>query len=752
MTFNPAGFRVTVEFTSDWLIGTGAGRHGGLDKVCARDVDGFPHLPSSSVTGVLAAAAEDALDALVAQGGETWREWYTWLFGSRPSRATADSWRAAIPRPVPAALQPGAFSLEDSTRLAILAQPTTGTPGVQLSRQQVLEALFTARPGVAMTGSGTSVGTAVDDTLRFEERAARGLVFCATWSLKGTHADEDLWPAELLLRLGADLQNGLGAKRTRGAGQAAISFDGVRATAALLDLASGKDLPGPPQPADTALPTGGTKPDDRPLVPVARLVLDFKLPVIVEDEKAGAQGSLPGTMLLGAVHRELAAQGLDAATFVKDGRMVVTDAFPTHPGSDERPHVWPFHWLMSKDESGGDTLNIVEHSKGHENNPRLRTSPGRFVLPTNSGLNAVSLARTEHIHAVNDPAKRRPTKSSGGVYSWSAIDAGTRLVAELWLPEGTTFDLPTTPSSLKIGRARKGDTGDVLLAWVQPPSLPDPPNLLKGKEMLIRCESDVLLYNERGRPTPTRGLLIEVLRAALDDNQLALASPEHASDSISEKSGVVARVRHGWQEAWGLPRPPLPVIGAGSFIVLVPSKDLDATAVADVLADGLGRRRAEGFGRVSLHDAEMLPTNTTIVPVAASSSGSVPEDGSSAEVHGEIESPVPERILHRAWLRACEEQIVVKAQDPEWRGRVVAKMTPTQRGRLRHYVQTGRPDLAGLRVDDVWQTIFEAERPAAVEAVAKALPALVVTECVRAETHAQRMKDRKLAESGKADA
>ena len=38
-----------IRMLSDWHIGTGAGRHGGIDRLIARDADGLPYVPASTV-------------------------------------------------------------------------------------------------------------------------------------------------------------------------------------------------------------------------------------------------------------------------------------------------------------------------------------------------------------------------------------------------------------------------------------------------------------------------------------------------------------------------------------------------------------------------------------------------------------------------------------------------------------------------------------------------------------------------------
>lgn len=56
----------------------------------------------------------------------------------------------------------------------------------------------------------------------------------------------------------------------------------------------------------------------------------------------------------------------------------------------------------------------------------------------------------------------------------------------------------------------------------------------------------------------------------------------------------------GFNRKWGLPLPQLPVIKAGSVYAFAP-QDLDADTCAQLVREGIGERRNEGFGRVAIN-------------------------------------------------------------------------------------------------------------------------------------------------------
>jgi hypothetical protein len=94
------------------------------------------------------------------------------------------------------------------------------------------------------------------------------------------------------------------------------------------------------------------------------------------------------------------------------------------------------------------------------------------------------------------------------------------------------------------------------------------------------------------------------------------AGPTKASgDQASETGDVSAQERmasregpwlkqvryEGWQRSWGLPRPSIVAIAAGSVARFTVSTDVTDEAVAQAVAEGLGERRAEGFGRIAVN-------------------------------------------------------------------------------------------------------------------------------------------------------
>lgn len=212
----PTTFEITLEFLSDWHVGTGQGRLGTVDAEVRRDSDKLPFVPAKTLAGVWRDACEtvaETFDRAADQPG-AWRAWVTWLFGAQAPGGDSNH-RAGGPR-VPAAL-----------RLTPARAPAWLRAGVR-DRPGLAQAAVVLRPGVRIDDK---TGTAADGLLRVEERAIRGMRLHSTVSVAtGTAEDagELPAPAELLLRAGARLVDALGGKRNRGSGRLAFLLPGAR--------------------------------------------------------------------------------------------------------------------------------------------------------------------------------------------------------------------------------------------------------------------------------------------------------------------------------------------------------------------------------------------------------------------------------------------------------------------------------------------------------------------------------------------
>jgi CRISPR-associated protein Csx10 len=190
------------------------------------------------------------------------------------------------------------------------------------------------------------------------------------------------------------------------------------------------------------------------------------------------------------------------------------------------------------------------------------------------------------------------------VYTYEAIgpvDEGqpVRLQSELRLRKSLADRLPAgwigrLSRPVVLGRSKKDDYGEVTIEAGQAASLPL--SATGGNELIVWVLSDLLLRDERLRPAPTAEALAKELGRRLGAT-LTVRKPD-------KRLGELVRVRRldTWHVGWGLPRPSLVAMQAGSCVVFTSDKTIDSSQLHEIEASGVGERTAEGYGQVCFND------------------------------------------------------------------------------------------------------------------------------------------------------
>lgn len=265
-------------------------------------------------------------------------------------------------------------------------------------------------------------------------------------------------------------------------------------------------------------------------------------------------------------------------------------------------------------------------------------------------------------HNTVDEQAQKPTTAVGGVYSYKAIAAGTRLRTRIGAPTEVMakFEANLEPGTLiPLGRSRKDSYGGARVVAVSRGDRrlePNPP--APNKRLTVWCLSDVLLRDERLRPDPSvRGLGRE-LGTALG----VTLRP------VDRKAMIRTRRLDGWQASWGLPRPSLIGIAAGSCAVFeVEEGTVDPGKVREVMDQGLGERRAEGYGDVWINPPLLaLESHKDWVSLDGKKPEADGGDQSLTSLTGETLC-LAKTIETEAWRRAIEQRAAVLVSDQDWR-------------------------------------------------------------------------------------
>ena len=673
----PHHFTYTIEALSDWHIGSGMGRPGDTDRLVSRDEDELPFVRAKSVTGLWRDACERValgLDDGASDG--PWGRWVITLFGAEA---------------VEAALSVRSARLAEALRAHLRPLPT-GTAAAA-DRARLRAAVTMVKPGVAI---GRATGRAKQDHLQFEEVARAGLVLrgeaaLAPWLMDQPAAAE---AASALLLAGAAMLEAMGGKRRRGAGQCRMSVTGFEQLQSWLPWleAHAPEVINPPVRGEPirqprAQHVAPSEEDDGWIV--VPFSVDLVTPVVVPAATVGnvveSLDFVPGTMLLAHIARRLNAL-CDTALAIAAGDLIVLPATLEVDGARGLPV--PMAIFAHKEGGGFDQRlavatvvnRLVEQAPRDAAGREIQLKPLRtgYIQPTTPGVlprqeQRISMLLTTH--NVIEDAKQRPTQEVGGVYSYQAIRAGTRLRSELRLRRHLADALASADQqwwkrldgSCRLGRAKKDDYGDARLRVGVPGAAAAEARLAEaaGSRLTVWVTSDLLLSDAGQRAEPTAAALGRALSAGL-------GVPVEVATADEGLIAAEIRLRRldSWHVGWMLPRPSLIGIAAGSCVTFdLPKGRPSVAALARVETEGLGERRAEGFGQVRLEEP-LLTAAIATWEKAASSFGGEPPHQPALIQDADAAVVIMARIIEReCWRREILRRALERGADSSVRYR-----------------------------------------------------------------------------------
>lgn len=627
-----ATIKFVITFDSDWAVGTGRGQHDAVDSLVRRDADGLPFVPGKSLRGVLRDAALDVVIALDEAADGPWHKWYLALFGASGVHGLPASSGCLV---VPSA------HLEAAIRGVL----TADTDGVEKLRKHVV-----------MTRGSTAIdsdsGTAAQDTLRLVERARVGSQLHGTFVIDGVSdaqwACDAWWPARFLLLAAARLVVRLGGTRRRGVGECTVKLsEAASEWQTLLGLAQSWDgsadalpkVPASPKATDAVVPENGQKDGDGAPANTAWRVLRYDLttddPVIAS---AGAFGNLekserylPGATLLAVLDR---LHGGALSEAVARGDVVVTDATPSAPGG-ERGLPIPACLRQAKrpEHRHGVVVNqILDELRDAEGNwlQTMRLGDPHILLHSRDAIAPRETPLVTTMHNNVDRATQRP--GLNGIYALQAIAPRTTLSFEVAVRDEKLYEtlsgVTWETTAVRVGASKFAEYGRSTLTKPRKVQLPAVSDGGSVQRLTVWLTSDAL---------PKAGSTVAAFVADLSE-ALGVTLTLASDSDYSSVFGSFVR-REGWQGRWGLPKPSLVALERGSVLVLDVDGELTAGRVRDVELEGVGRRRAEGYGRVLLNHPLLDMKRPTVVKVEPSPS----------------EGEFPRLVSEPAWLTAVRK-------------------------------------------------------------------------------------------------
>lgn len=584
----PLEFKLRIEMKSDWHIGSGQGRHRTIDRLIDRDHEGLPFVPSATARGIWRDAAQTlayGMDHGVEDG--LWTAFVDTLFGSEPALNP----QCTTP-PIPSRITLPDCRMTEDARAHFV--------GSEVGRKVLREALTFVKPGVSISRRS---GRAKEDCLRFEEVARKGIVLEASGALDCP--DEHRRVVVAFLVAAAALIERIGGKRRRGMGNCEVTagFDQSfpENAAAAADILTG--ILNPPVLASVLPPAyeqrsfGAIAAEEWVKIP---LKLTLVSPTIIAEDVQGnvvtCQDFIPSSYLLRHVAAALDTAGVaDVWSLIASGEVRVLPATPEIGGKRGLPI--PLRWETPKMEADGKAARLI---------PKVRIEDDTQHKPLREGFVSADASPVLHLQSVNKVLRthntvqddsQRPDETVGGVYTYEALAAGQVFRSEVWLRGAAAQSVGDTKklnAPLRLGRARQSGYGVVRVEALQSETV-------HGDATHVSSTLSIWLTSDAVLPGVGQGV------GGIDALQNAIATAlETTRDKLfSDEPGARwANLRwrriEGWQSHWGLPRPTILALHAGSVAEFT-LKDGVQVDAARLSREGLGELKGEGFGCVAVN-------------------------------------------------------------------------------------------------------------------------------------------------------
>ncbi len=286
----------------------------------------------------------------------------------------------------------------------------------------------------------------------------------------------------------------------------------------------------------------------------------------------------------------------------------------------------------------------------------------------------VHTARNRRLGRAAHPEAVREGEETGAVYRYDALAAGQIFGAVIVCDVDSDAEVlePLLTGEVVLGGSRNSGYGH---AVIEPCEVPD--DLRDGREaarrdsdrLIITLLSDAILCADNGQHTATA----DTVKKAVEQR---LGVPlRYADDPPGRCIYLNSRYVGGFNRKWGLPLVQTPAVQMGSVLVFA-KPNCDESRLRTLEVQGIGERRAEGFGRVAIN-CHTQPAFTTVKAKA----DRIP--GSAAVVQpGSPSVPLAQQMANRLLRQRLDEQLIAVARHLE----VENPPRPSQISRLRSII------------------------------------------------------------------
>lgn len=330
--------------------------------------------------------------------------------------------------------------------------------------------------------------------------------------------------------------------------------------------------------------------------------LHLEQPVLVTRLGAGEENSgeayayIPGSVLRGAAIRLYQEQNPQANPLNQEaqarqlffsGAVCYLNAYPLTP-SGERMLPCPLSWRISKEdkEKKNPEARICDFAIQIDSDLLQPQGLGELFVHLRDGkAHPGYLERYIQVHNASVDVRLKKKRGDSVVYRYEAIAAGQWLGGVIVSRQRQHLELLQTlldGQEIWLGGARSAGYGlaslgnlQILEKWQETPSHP-----MTNSKVIVTLLSDAILRDAHGQP-------------ALNLDNL-LGAEHHSAYQRSAVTG-------GFNRTWGLPLPQAHALQAGSVFVYQELNQEQLKKLDTWQAEGIGERRLEGFGRITVN-------------------------------------------------------------------------------------------------------------------------------------------------------
>lgn len=333
-------------------------------------------------------------------------------------------------------------------------------------------------------------------------------------------------------------------------------------------------------------------------------LLELLDPVLVRGLEGDPNSEVSIPFVPGSVMRGLVAQLVGGATQSRDlaaderpllftGDVRFLNAYPADERG-QRTLLAPLSWRRNKnvETSVFECYDEAAYAIDGATPPDDLETLGGFVSITEDITDDESLTvrwykqRTQlSVHTMRDRTAGRALH--GGIYQIEALEAGQRFAGAIVVPDGAIAErirLLLHNKSFYIGGSATAGFGGVRIVeadinerWSEVDETPQ--DLTAGESIIVTALSDILLRDGNG--------------VTHTDLTSAFGLPFMLVAAFKGAHPVGA-----FNRKWGLPTPQALALRAGSVFVLRTTAPVTASTLQQLITDGVGERRIDGFGRI----------------------------------------------------------------------------------------------------------------------------------------------------------